>query len=89
MTKSCPQTLGVFESDLGQTKYRGQCRKHATEVLRGDLLKIKGLHGATVCTKCSHYDNRKVKDKFLDVYEVLDRNFSRAMEQDKLEVCVS
>lgn len=67
----------------------GNAENMLQKFLRGDLLKIKGLHGATVCTKCSHYDNRKVTDKFLDVYEVLDRNFSRAMEQDKLEVCVS
>jgi len=45
-------------------------------------VKLKGEHGATVCTTCNHYDNRKVKDKFLGASELLLRNFSRASQKD-------
>jgi rubrerythrin len=51
----------------------------------GFLLKIKGLHGATACTKCSRYDDRKVPDKFLHASELLERKFSRALQQDIVE----
>ena len=45
-------------------------------------MRLRGSHGATACTTCDHYDNRKFKDKFLEAGELLQRNFSRASQQD-------
>jgi len=59
---------------MRQTCYRSYCT--------GTLVKLRGQHGATACTTCNHYDNRKVKDKFLEAGELLLRNFSRASQQD-------
>ena len=40
------------------------------------MVRLRGGHGATACTTCNHYDNRKVEDKFLEA------GFSRASQQD-------
>jgi len=59
---------------MQKTCYRSYCN--------GTLVRLRGEHGATACTTCNHYDNRNVKDKFLEAGELLQRNFSRASQQD-------